>query len=368
MPELPDVSEVPSPALVVFRELAEQNLDKMLRMAGEAAPLRPHCKTHKMPEVIRLALARGINKHKCATLAEAEMLAEAGAGDVLLAYNVVGPNVQRAVAFAKKYPQVEFSVTADDAGAVGRLDDAARAAGVEIGVMLDLDVGMHRTGIEMGEHARELYRTISNCSGLTAAGFHVYDGHLHMPEVEERSAAVAEIWSRVAEFRDQLEAAGLAVRRIVAGGTPTFPMWAAIADDAIECSPGTCVLHDAGYGTNFPDLDFEPAALLLTRVVSRPGEDLVTCDLGYKAVAADPPAARRVVFPDLPDAELVTHSEEHLTLRTSSAADLRPGDELWAVPWHICPSVALHREAVVISGGRIEGRWPVVGRDRLLSL
>src|SRR4029453_140978 len=101
---------------------------------------------------------------------------------------------------------------------------------------------------------------------------------------------------------------------------------------AIELSPGTIVFHDWGYGESFPDLAFTPAALMLTRVISRPTADRVTLDLGYKAGASDPPAGNRVLFPDLPDAKAVLQNEEHLVLETAQAHRFQPGDELWAIP------------------------------------
>jgi D-threonine aldolase len=141
-----------------------------------------------------------------------------------------------------------------------------------------------------------------------------------------------------------------------------------MTDPAIELTPGTCVLWDAGYGELFSDLKFRPAALLLTRVVSRPTADRLTLDLGTKAVASDPPLGKRVVFPDLPDARQVIHNEEHLVLETARAADFQPGDELLAIPRHICPTSALYKEMFVVSEGRIIGQWPVTARDRRLTI
>jgi D-serine deaminase-like pyridoxal phosphate-dependent protein len=136
----------------------------------------------------------------------------------------------------------------------------------------------------------------------------------------------------------------------------------------LELSPGTTVFYDAGYTSAFPDLQFQIAAVLLTRVVSRPSPDRVTLDLGYKACASDPPAGRRLVFPDLPDAEQVLQNEEHLVLKTPQADRFQPGDELVAIPWHICPTTALHKQVYVVSGGRLVGRWDVAARDRCLTI
>lgn len=361
-------SEIFSPGLVIFRELLEQNLAEIVRVARDPARLRPHCKTHKMPEITRLELARGITKHKCATLAEAEMLAQAGARDIFLAYNLVGPNIGRAVALMAKYPQVTLACTADDERAIAALGAAMTAAGKSCGVLLDLDTGLGRTGTTPGPRAIELYRRIAATPGLAPAGLHWYDGQHHQTDLAERRTAVLAGWKQATALRDELVKLGLLVPRIVAGGTGAFPVYAELDDPTLELSPGTVVLHDAGYARQFPDLKFTPAAMLLTRVISRPTPDRVTCDLGYKACASDPPAGKRLSFPDLPDAEEVLQNEEHLVLRTSRAAEFTPGDELWAIPRHICPTTALHRTATIVSGGRVVGEWEITARDRRLTV
>ncbi|MGH7127711.1 MAG: D-TA family PLP-dependent enzyme, partial [Planctomycetaceae bacterium] len=197
---------------------------------------------------------------------------------------------------------------------------------------------------------------------------HVYDGQNHQTDLVERIEAVEAVWRTATAFRDELVKHGWPVPRIVAGGTGSFPIFAAKDDPTLELSPGTCVFNDAGYGEMFPDLEFPPAAVLLTRVVSRPTPDRLTLDLGYKAVASDPPAGRRVVFPGLPDAEQVLQNEEHLVLRTPRAGEFEPGDELIAIPRHICPTSALHQEAVVVTGGHVTERWPIAARDRRLTI
>jgi D-serine deaminase-like pyridoxal phosphate-dependent protein len=210
-----DTSGIISPGLVVFRDLVEQNLDAMVKIAAGpnlSSPagsqrLRPQCKTHKMREVILLELDRGITKHKCATIAEAEMLAEAGVKDIFLAYNPVGPNIRRVARFAEKFPKVRFAVTADHPAPVAALGEAMLAVGRTVEVLLDIDTGMHRTGIAIGPAARSLYERIATTKGLKAGGFHLYDGQNHQKDVTERQAAVEAVWQPAAAFRDELAAA-----------------------------------------------------------------------------------------------------------------------------------------------------------------
>ncbi len=366
--EINDTSQILSPGLVVFREILEANVDKMLAIAGSPERLRPHCKTHKMREVVQMQVELGVTKHKAATFSEAEMLVSAGAKDVFLAYSLVGPNIGRAVRFRQQYPDIVFSVTADHAKPIERLGAAMQEAGQSIEVLLDLDTGQHRTGVEIGERAQRLYQQLVETPGVSAGGLHLYDGQNHQTDLAERRAAVLACWKQVSDFRDQLLAVGWSVPRIVAGGTGSFPIYASLQDDALELSPGTCAFHDNGYGRMFPDLDFKPAALLLTRVISRPTRDRLTLDLGYKAVASDPPADRRVVIPDLPDARLVLQNEEHLVVESSLAEKYQPGDELLAIPQHVCPTSALHKQVYVINMGKLVDRWDVAARDRMLTI
>ncbi|MCA9040647.1 MAG: D-TA family PLP-dependent enzyme [Planctomycetaceae bacterium] len=366
--QIADSSSIISPGLVIFEELVDENIQKMIAIAGSVERLRPHCKTHKMAEVARKQLAAGISKHKAATFAEAEMLADAGAEDIFLAYNIVGPNIARAVEFVKKYPKVTFSVTADHERPIAQLSEAFSKAKLSIDVLLDVDSGLHRTGLAAGPKAEELYRLIADSPGLNPGGFHLYDGQNHQTDLAERTAAVQACWEPAHALKEKLTAAGLAVPRIVAGGTGSFPIFAKIEDPVLELSPGTCVFNDSGYSNMFPDMQFTPAAVMLTRVISCPTANRLTLDLGTKGVASDPPAGKRVYFPDLPDAVHVLQNEEHLVLETDKAKDYQPGDELIAIPTHICPTSALHKSAYVVRNGEVVAHWNVIARDRQLTI
>ncbi|HEX5269822.1 MAG TPA: D-TA family PLP-dependent enzyme [Gemmataceae bacterium] len=364
-----DTSAVFSPALVFYKDVIRQNIARAVEIAGDVNRLRPHAKTHKTREVARMEIDAGIRKHKCATLAEAELLAQAGATDVLLAYNMVGPNCGRLARLVQKYAGCRFSVLADHPAGAKQLSDALSAAGATVDVLIDLDVGQHRTGIAPGPAAVALYESFARLPGLRPGGFHVYDGHNHQESFHERQAAALRGLEPVLALRDAVEKKGLPVPCVVAGGTPTFTVYARLDLPGLECAPGTCFLHDDGYGSRFADLaGFRPAALLLTRVISRPTPTRITLDLGYKAVASDPPAGKRCVLLNVPDYQPILQNEEHFVVETPAAERFAPGDEVYAVPTHVCPTCAMHQRAYVVEDGRVVGTWEIAGRDRVLTV
>ncbi len=355
--------EVASPSLLLYPDRIEENLRRMVAIAGGPERLRPHIKTHKLPELMALQLRLGITRFKCATIAEAEMAAQAGARNILLAYQLVGPNRGRWLRLLDTFPDTTFLTMVDDEQALRALAEASRGRAME--VLLDVDVGQHRCGIEPGTRALDLYRLIGELSGLRRGGLHVYDGHLSQTDLAERKRTCEAAFEPTWRFVKQLRGAGFEVPRIVAGGTPTFPILARHPE--VECSPGTCVLWDYGYTTKLPDLDFLPAALVLTRVISKPGGNRLCLDLGHKAVASEMPHPR-VHLLDLPEATFVGHSEEHLVVESPRAEAFKVGDALYGVPWHICPTVALHSKAVPVRNWHAESPWQVVARERTLSI
>lgn len=365
-PRIENEADLPSPALLLDRGRIAANLRRMVEIAGHPGRLRPHVKTHKLAPIVRMKLDLGITKFKVATMAEAEMCAAEGAPEVLVAYPPVGPAGTRLCALMRKFPATHFATIADNAVAIEGLGEAARAAGVALEVLLDLDCGMGRTGIRPGPAAVELYGLIAKTSGLRPGGLHAYDGHIQDFEPATRKEACDRAFGPVLALREELLRDSLPVPALVAGGAPTFAIHAAHPDR--ECSPGTTVLWDTGYTEKFPDLEFDMAAALLTRVVSRPAVNRLCLDLGHKAVAAENPLAVRVRIAELPEATAVMHSEEHLVIESPRAGEFSIGQALHAFPRHICPTVALHAEAVVVEEGRVVGTWPIAARARRISV
>ncbi|MBL9091532.1 MAG: D-TA family PLP-dependent enzyme [Planctomycetaceae bacterium] len=360
-----NIGEIPGPALLIYPDRVERNLQRMIAAAGGPERLRPHVKTHKMAEVVRMKLAAGITKFKAATIAESELCASCGAPDVLLSFPQTGPNIDRLVRLVATFPNTHFSTLTDDEGHALHLSTAFAQVGRKIEVWLDVDVGQHRSGIAPDERAVALYRRLHELPGTTPGGLHVYDGHVREQDLGERIAHGESSYAAVDALIKRLHAAGLPMQRPICGGTPSFPVHSRQAER--DCSPGTCVFFDISYATKFPDLGYEYAALVMGRVVSKPGGDRVSIELGYKAVSPDNPTLR-VQLLDVPDAKVFGQWEEHLTVETPAANRFSVGDVVYGVPNHICPTVALFSEAYTVRNGRVDGVWKVAARDRRITI
>lgn len=368
-----NADEVTSPALLVWPDRVEHNIRHMIELVdGDPSRLRPHVKTHKLGEVVRLQIDAGITAFKCATIAEVEMAAEAGASDLLLAYQPVGPNIERMRKLGDLYPDTRFSALVDDPANLAKISAAFTAAGKSLPLFIDIDCGMGRSGITPGDETFVLCQQIVELPGVEFAGLHIYDGHVHDLERTERQAHHASAWQSVEPFFDRLKEAGIEIPLIVGGGSPTFPFHAKTSGQSAipyQCSPGTTLFWDAGYGSRHTDLEFKVAAVLLARVFSKPGDNSLCIDLGHKAVAAERPIDTRVQFPEIPDAKPIQQSEEHLVVEVENPDQFSVGDVVYGIPFHICPTVALHQEAVIVRDGRATGeRWEVKARNRRITV
>jgi len=364
--QIEDVGAVDSPCLVVHPQRVSDNIQRMVLMAGSPARLRPHIKTHKTAEGVRMMMEAGIAKFKCATIAEAELLGSCGAPDVLLAYQPHGPKALRLAALAKTYPATSFSCLTDNAASALALSEVFAHSGLRMPVYLDIDIGMHRSGMAPDDLAVALYASCRELSGIQPVGLHAYDGHHRQSDIAQRKEACDEGFRLLDGLRQRITEVVGKKPAVIIGGSPTFPIHASRPD--VECSPGTSIFWDACYAGLCPEQPFEPAAVLVARVLSMPTATRVCIDLGHKSVAAENDLSRRVVFPDAPELKLVAQSEEHLVAEGSEGHRHRPGDVLYGIPYHICPTVALYERMAVVVDGRLSGHWKVVARDRTIGI
>jgi len=360
-----DIDQIDTPALVIYKGRVQHNLALAIEMVGDVSRLRPHVKTHKSPEVTEMMIQAGINKFKCATIAEAEMLGRCGAADVLLAYQPTGPKIGRFIRLMEEFGDTRFSCLVDSMDAAKPLSRAAADHHIVVNVFIDINVGMSRTGV-LPEKAMDLVSACLELAGLRIIGLHGYDGHINDTDLHLRKQKADKAFDKLKALLDGIKAAEVSEPVLVIGGSPTFPIHAEREEG--ECSPGTFIYWDKSYSDGFPDMHFQPAALVLTRVVSVLSKTVFCLDLGHKAVAAENPLERRVHFLNAEGLRPISQSEEHLVIESLTEHRFRVGDVLYGLPFHICPTCALYEAASVVQNGRLIGNWQIIARNRKLSI
>ena len=360
-----EIDKLDSPVLVIFPERVKANIQTAISMMSDANHLRPHVKTNKSAEASHLMLDAGITKFKCATIAEAEMLGTIGAPDVVLAYQPLGPKLQRFIELIKKFPGTKYSCLTDNISATKEQANGFEANEMQIPVYIDLNLGMNRTGI-VPDDAIELCKFCSTAKGIRFAGLHAYDGHFRNADINIRTKECNEAFKAIEELKEKLSQIEIHVPNIIAGGSPTFPIHAKRKN--VECSPGTFIYWDKGYLDQCPEQNFLPAAVLVTRIISLPSPTRVCTDLGHKSVAAENEISKRIFFLNAQGLTPVSQSEEHFVCETENNHDYKTGDVLYGIPYHICPTVALYERAYIVEDGKITGEWKNIARNRKLTV
>ena len=361
-----DISQLDSPCLVVFPDRVAANIRRMTEMVDDVSRLRPHIKTHKTAEGIRMMMEAGISKFKCATIAEAELLGRCGASDVVLAYQPHGPKAERLARIILTYTATRYACLTDNPASASGMGEVFRAAGLTVPVYIDLNLGMNRSGIRPEDDVTGLWEHCLQTDGIDPVGLHAYDGHHRHTDILDRKAACDMSFAAVQDLRSRITEATGICPMVIVGGSPTFPIHAARKD--VECSPGTSIFWDACYAGICPEQPFEPAVALVTRVLSLPTENRVCTDLGHKSVAAENDISRRIVFAEASDLKPVSQSEEHLVAEAPAGHGYRPGDVLIGIPYHVCPTVALYERLPAVVNGKLSGEWMVVARDRRIGI
>lgn len=366
--EIENPYKIITPNLIYYKDIIVSNIDKAIKSAGEVNRLWPHIKTHKMVEMIKLQQQMGINKFKCATIAEAEALAMCEVEDILIAYPLIGPNIDRFIELQKKVTKSRLWAIGDDFEQLKLLSIKSIEHGFKTCVLIDVNLGMNRTGCPV-DKIEDLYKRSYTLEGLSLNGLHCYDGHHTDTDINIRKRDVAASVEFIKGLKQTLENDGYLCSTVIAGGTPSFPCFVEFSDFFV--SPGTLFVSDYGYFKKFPDLDYIPAAAVITRVISHPNNNLFTIDLGYKGVAADPTGLRGLIAGFEKEASSLFQSEEHWVFQMNEGyEDCRPaiGTILYVVPTHICPTSALYSEALVSEKGVITEAWEVTARNRKLYI
>jgi D-serine deaminase-like pyridoxal phosphate-dependent protein len=342
----------------------------MIDACGSPDRWRPHLKTTKSPVIWQELLDAGIRQFKCATTREAalmlRLLADNGiaGADLLIAYPLIGPAVRRASQLAAQFETSRLSVLCEDAALAAALPG-------ELGVFVDVNPHMNRTGVPLEEVERII--EIAAAAGGRFRGVHFYDGHIRDREPATRRARAEALYGQLLELRIAIISAGAAVPEVITSGTMTFE--AALEFDPLSglegtahrISPGTVVFSDWMTEQARLATGLRPAALLLSRVISRPTGAMATCDAGSKSIAAEAgdPCARVLDYPHL---TALKPSEEHLPMAVELDRGASPslGEALLLVPRHICPTVNLAERAVLVEDGEVAGVIEIAGRGHEL--
>jgi D-serine deaminase-like pyridoxal phosphate-dependent protein len=348
--------DILSPALIYYEDIIRENTRRVIELAGGADRLWPHVKSHKTRQLIEMQREMGIDRFKCATITEAEMVAGCGAKHVLLAYPLIGPAVSPYLDLFSQYPATHFYVLVDSAEGLSEMGREAVSRSMRADALIDVNLGMNRTGVPIDKLA-DFCRACMATQGVRYAGLHCYDGHVHNRDIAQRTDVVSDEMRRVHEAM-----AGIDIPLLIGGGSPSFPCHAKKAGEYL--SPGTVFVWDWGYLKNYPDLPFEPGAAILGRVVSLPADDLFTIDVGNKAVASDPAGQKGAIVGMEDAAEPVLQSEEHWAWRVKKGDRPAIGTVVYVIPTHICPTSALYESVLVAKNGRCDRAWKVAARNR----
>lgn len=375
MPQLPPatpgmaMADVDTPALVIDLDAFERNLKRMAEAAAKAGvKLRPHAKTHKSPIIGLKQMALGAVGLCCQKVSEAEVMVQGGVTDVCITNEVVGPRkLDRLAALAH---QARISVAVDHVAAIDELAAAARRTGVQIGVLVEINVGGNRCGVEPGAPAVALAQQIAHEKGLTFAGLHAYHGRAqHLRTLAERREAIATAVDSARRTRGLLAAAGLACDIISGAGTGTFELEAA-SGVYNELQAGSYCFMDADYARNKNANGgrydtFEHALFVYATVMSTPLPERAVIDAGLKSFSFDSGVPE---VTGLAGAVYERPSDEHGNLNVATC-NVRPrlGDKILLIPGHCDPTINLHDWYIGVrgmstAGARVESVWPVAAR------
>jgi len=352
------VESLDTPQLLVALDVVDANLATLLAACDQRGiALRVHFKSLKCTGLAHYLRQRGVDSFLCAKLNEAEALIEAGLTDVFIANQIVGRTKLRMLTELCQRGRV--SVCADDPENVRALSQAAVAAETTVGVLVEVNIGMNRCGVEPGRSALELARLIVSLPGLHFVGLQGYDGHLQMlSDPEERRTRCLEGLDRLIGTRRVLEGEGIPVAVVTGGGTGTWE-YASAYPGMTEIQPGSFILMDCAYHQVRPE--FGCALSVLATVLSR-RDDHYVLDAGSKAISRD--FGTPVIKDHQPQETVVKLSEEHTTVSCKDAAGPRVGDLREVVPAHCCATMNLHRTCVGVRGGVIEAVWPIEASGR----
>jgi D-serine deaminase-like pyridoxal phosphate-dependent protein len=359
------MDRVLTPALLIYPAIVDANIAATVRhLGGQPDRWRPHVKTAKLESTMRQCVNQGVRNFKCAITLELLTVCAAGASDVLVAHACSGPKAVRVREIAEAYPDVIISAVVEHSGQLAAWPDR------QIGLFIDVNPGMDRTGIDQAnvEGVVQLAQQIVQ-AGFPFRGLHYYDGQHAQLDLQERKQVAEAGYRQLMVLVGALRAQHMPVPEIVTSGTPTFVTGNEFpgfedASSVHRVSPGTLVYNDLKSLAQLPNLGFQAAAMVATTVISHPTPDVITCDAGHKTMSVDAGVPNCAVLGH-PDLEPLGPSEEHLPIRVKPGA-YRPkiGEVLRLIPRHVCPMVNNFDHALLIRDGHMPEVVSVTARGR----
>ena len=360
-----------TPMVLIDLDRLERNIGRLAAWArANGKNLRPHIKTHKVPEIADLQLKAGAVGITCAKIGEAEVMIEKSrADDIFIAYQIVGAEkIGRLLKLAADPRLKRLSVGADSVEVAQPISDAARRKGMKIPVIIKTDVGYPRTGVPSGRPTLELARRIARMPGLTIAGVYAYEGQIFAAKSPADMRRLAgEAAGRLLSTVELLRRDGIPVDTVSLGATPSSRFTVKIPG-ITELRCGTYVFNDQMQIRYGSAQESDCALTILSTVISVPARDRAVIDAGSKTITSERSSEFGVfgLVAGRPDLRFATATEEHgMIAMTSPRRRLKVGDRLEIIPNHVCPVMNLHDEVVALRGGRVEAVWAVAARGKI---
>jgi len=357
------LADVDTPALLLDLDAFEGNLDRLDQsLAGFKVRVRPHSKSHKCPEIALRQMAHGAVGVCCQKVSEAETMVEGGVMNVMVSNEVVGAGkISRLAALGKR---ARVSVCIDDAQNVADLDAAARTAGATLDVLIEVNVGANRCGVNPGQPVVELAKRIAASKNVRFAGLHAYQGaaqHARTPAA--RRNAISDAVQQVRKTVEMLHEHGIKTEIITGAGTGTY-LHEAGSGIYNEIQPGSYIFMDADYNRNLdedgkPLRYFEQSLFVWATIMSHAVPERAVVDAGLKALSVD---SGMPLVVGLPGVEFVRASDEHGVLRLPADTKLKVGEKIRLIPGHCDPTVNLYDWIVGVRGDNVESVWPITAR------
>jgi D-serine deaminase-like pyridoxal phosphate-dependent protein len=350
--------EIPTPALVLNYNIMRDNIDKMAKFAKEHnVNHRPHVKTHKCPIIGHMQLKAGCSGITVAKVGEAEIFTECGFDDILIANQVIDPTHIDRLAKLNKYIQIRCAV--DTKKNIMDLSRVAAKNNTTLKVLLDVNLGLGRSGVEPGESALEMANFIKKTENIELVGLMGYEGHLTpMMNLEQKELMANECFKKIVDTRDLLNKNGFNINYISTSGSGTYT-YAAEYDGITEIRPGTYVFSDEHLHSVEPTFDF--AVTILGTIQNQTGKKEFTVDAGAKAIAT---GDGKPIFKEFPKSKIRVMNEEHTQFKAIGADNLEIGQKIEFIPAHICTSVNLYDYIHVIKDNEYIGKWKIYARGK----